>query len=84
MATKVTFASMMHTDGHFAAYGIYTGTLRKDGTIRFNRQTRQLGAIATLERFCYRCTEEQYATEAAPPVPWKTHQHSCGKQEAGR
>ena len=74
---KVTYVTMRMTDGKTTIYDVLQGHLRKNGTILYADSKR----VATLRDdtsiFCYRCTEEVYATVEAPPVPWASHFHSC-------
>ena len=78
---RYTFASMVHTDGTKTLYGVYQGVLRKDNTINCNvRSTKRIALIerSLPEKFCYRCAEEWHSDTDAPPVPWKSHEHTCG------
>ena len=81
-ATKrYTFASMIKTDGKTTLYGVYQGVLRADNAINCNvRSTKRIATMERCqpERFCYRCAEEWYSTTDVPPVPWKSHAHTCG------
>ena len=83
MATQtVTFASMITTDRRATVYGVYRGVLRADDSINLNAETTvDLGHLLEQPRvrFCYRCAEDGFATEGAPPVPWESHAHICGK-----
>mgnify|MGYP001584566348 CR=1 FL=1 len=72
---RVTFLSMLHTDGANTSYGVYQGNLRKDNTINFCRTTTKIAVLSfrNHKRPCYACTINEYATPEVPAIPWRGH-----------